>query len=131
MAVLPGRGSVQSGIAVSPFTEAKLIPSTDWEETFPSALSLTAQCHNCVSTIDCGKAALSGSRRRLQSCRTGLRSLSADGCVDIKFVVYFFFHLTVRLLSPVPFPFLHRLDDASRRKQPNFVGRREAELPEH
>lgn len=30
--------NVQSGLAVSPFTEAKQIPSTDWEETFPSAL---------------------------------------------------------------------------------------------
>lgn len=48
--VLPGRGNVQSGLAVSPFTEAKLYPSTDWEETFPSALSLTAQCHNNVLT---------------------------------------------------------------------------------
>ncbi|CAJ1071863.1 Hypothetical predicted protein [Xyrichtys novacula] len=46
MAVLPGRGNAQSGLAVSPFTEAELYPSTDWEETFPSTLSLTAQCHN-------------------------------------------------------------------------------------
>lgn len=51
MAVLPGRGNVQSGLAASPFTEAKLYPSTDWEETFPSALSLTAQCHNYTNVF--------------------------------------------------------------------------------
>ncbi len=50
-AVLPGRGNVQSGLAVSPFTEAKLYPSTDWEETFPSAVSLTAQCHNYTNVL--------------------------------------------------------------------------------
>lgn len=46
-----GRCTVQSGIAVSPSTEAKLSPSTDWEETFPSALSLTAQCQNYTNVF--------------------------------------------------------------------------------
>lgn len=45
MAVLPGRGSARLGLAVSPFTEAKLYPSTNWEETFPCAVSLTEQSH--------------------------------------------------------------------------------------
>lgn len=77
-----GRGNVQSGLAVPPFTEAKLYPSTDWEETFPSALSLTAQCHNYTSVFTPwteGKAALRGPHRRLQSCRVVPLSLSADG----------------------------------------------------
>lgn len=46
-----GRCNVQSGIAVSPSTEAKLSPSTDWEETFPSARSLTAQCQNYTNVF--------------------------------------------------------------------------------
>lgn len=43
--VLPGRSGVRLGLAASPFTEAKLYPSTDWEETFPCAVSLTQQSH--------------------------------------------------------------------------------------
>lgn len=46
-----GRGNGQSGLAVSPYTEAELYPSTDWEETFPSAVSLTVKCHNYTNVL--------------------------------------------------------------------------------
>lgn len=46
--VLPGGGQ---RTAASPFTEVERIPSTHWEETFPSARRLTAQCHNYTNVF--------------------------------------------------------------------------------
>lgn len=123
---------MQSGLAVSPSTEAELYPSTDWEETFPSALWLSAQCHNYSSVFTAQPEdrqldmELSDSRR----CPVTPPSLSADSrsCCLVSFT----FLLPSSLLqSSLSFPFPPPAGRfANRRQQPSGVGRR-AEQPKH
>lgn len=125
--VLPGRGNVQSGLAVSPFTEAKLYPSTDWEETFPSALSLTAQCHNYTMCLHRSLRKTSSTWTSVDSTELPVHfPLTVGDNTQLSFT---FFPSQQDQSPPSPFLFLRHLD-ASRREQPN-VGRREADQPKH
>lgn len=86
--------------AVSPRTQVKRIPSTDWEETFPWICFSRRNVTTTLMRLHLNKQALCGPHRRRQSCRFGPLSLFVVGCLDNKNVVYFFLRLPVRPLSP-------------------------------
>lgn len=115
MSYLAGERCNQSRLAgspiwfffVPPLLEAQQIPSTDWEETFPSALSLTAQCHNSTSVFTAHTHTPGRSLSLYVDLGADVKANSAltfqhTVAVNSKSVAYFFFFFFLRPSLDVP-----------------------------